>query len=206
MTTHSSVLAWRIPGMVEPWWAAVYGVAQSWTWLKWLSSSSSIHISCLCHSRVSEISLCHIVGSHRCCCCSVAVRSDISDSLLPHRLQHARLPHPSLSPRVCSNSCPLSQWCYLTISSSVAPFLDSMKRFSLIARFIHSSVYMLIGMENSLYDLNFASGARRYPVWRKAISLQEIQGMQIYFRLIFVPKLKDISFKIIRENTDLKNS
>jgi len=30
--------------------------------------------------------------------------------------------------------------------------------------------------------------------------------MQIYFRLIFVPKLKDISFKIIRENTDLKNS
>ena len=31
MATHSSVLAWRIPGMVEPWWAAVYGVAQSWT-------------------------------------------------------------------------------------------------------------------------------------------------------------------------------
>ena len=65
---------------------------------------------------------------------------------------------------------------------------------------------MLIGMENSVYDLNFASGARRYPVWRKAVSLQEIQGMQIYFRLIFVPKLKDISFKSIRENTDLKNS
>ena len=32
MATHSSVLAWRIPGMAEPaWWAAVYGVAQSWT-------------------------------------------------------------------------------------------------------------------------------------------------------------------------------
>ena len=41
MTTHSSVLAWRIPGTGEPWWAAVYGVAQSPTGLKRLSSSSS---------------------------------------------------------------------------------------------------------------------------------------------------------------------
>ena len=37
----------------------------------------------------------------------------MSDSLQPHELQHYRLPCPSLSPRVCSNSCPLSQWCYL---------------------------------------------------------------------------------------------
>ena len=41
MATHSSVLAWRIPGTGEPWWAAVYGVAQSRTQLKRLSSSSS---------------------------------------------------------------------------------------------------------------------------------------------------------------------
>ena len=41
MVTHSSVLAWRIPGMVGAWWAAVYGVAQSRTRLKRLSSSSS---------------------------------------------------------------------------------------------------------------------------------------------------------------------
>ena len=41
MATHSSVLAWRIPGTGEPWWAAVYGVAQSQTRLKRLSSSSS---------------------------------------------------------------------------------------------------------------------------------------------------------------------
>ena len=38
-------------------------------------------------------------------------------------LQHARLLCPSLCPRVCSNSCPFSQWCYLTISSSATPFL-----------------------------------------------------------------------------------
>ena len=41
MATHSSVLAWRIPGTGGAWWAAVYGVAQSGTRLKWLSSSSS---------------------------------------------------------------------------------------------------------------------------------------------------------------------
>ena len=40
----------------------------------------------------------------------------------PHGLQHTRLPCPSLSPGVCLNSCPLSQWCHPTISSSVAPF------------------------------------------------------------------------------------
>ena len=40
MATHSSVFAWRIPG-TGSWWAAVYGVAQSRTWLKQLSSSSS---------------------------------------------------------------------------------------------------------------------------------------------------------------------
>ena len=38
MATHSSVLAWRIPGAGGVWWADVYGVAQSRTWLKWLSS------------------------------------------------------------------------------------------------------------------------------------------------------------------------
>ena len=41
------------------------------------------------------------------------------NSLWPHGLQHTRLPHPSLYPRVCSNSPPLSQWCQPTISSSV---------------------------------------------------------------------------------------
>ena len=44
---------------------------------------------------------------------------DISDSLWPHRLQHARLPCPSPNPGACSNLCPLSQGCNPTISSSV---------------------------------------------------------------------------------------
>ena len=37
----------------------------------------------------------------------------VSDSLQPHGLQHTRLPWPSLSPWFCSDSCPLSQWCYI---------------------------------------------------------------------------------------------
>ena len=46
----------------------------------------------------------------------------MSNSLQPRELQHARLPCPSVSPGVCSNSCPLCQWCHPTISSSPAPF------------------------------------------------------------------------------------
>ena len=41
----------------------------------------------------------------------------------------ARLPCPSLSPRACSNSCPLSLWCHPTISSSVAPFSSCPQSF-----------------------------------------------------------------------------
>jgi len=49
-------------------------------------------------------------------------RSVVSDSLRPHESQHARPPCPSSTPGVHSNPCPLSWWCYPTISSSVIPF------------------------------------------------------------------------------------
>ena len=49
-------------------------------------------------------------------------RSVMSDSLWPHGLQNARPPCPSPTPRVYSNSCPLSRWWHPTISSSVVPF------------------------------------------------------------------------------------
>ena len=48
--------------------------------------------------------------------------SVMSDSLPPHGLQHARPPCPSPTPGAYSDSCPLSQWCHPTISSSVVPF------------------------------------------------------------------------------------
>ena len=49
-------------------------------------------------------------------------RSFMSDSLWPHEPQHSRPPCPSPTPGVHPNSCPLSQWCHPTISSSVVPF------------------------------------------------------------------------------------
>ena len=46
----------------------------------------------------------------------------MSESLPPHGLQHVSLFCPPLSPWICSNSCPLSRWCQVTISSSVTRF------------------------------------------------------------------------------------
>ena len=55
--------------------------------------------------------------------------SVLSDFLWPHGLQHARPLCPSVSPGVCSNSWPLSQWCHLTMSSSVAHFSSCSQSF-----------------------------------------------------------------------------
>ena len=55
--------------------------------------------------------------------------SVMSNSLWPHVLQHARPPCPSPTPRVYSNSCPLSRWCHPTISSSLVPFSSCLQSF-----------------------------------------------------------------------------
>ena len=56
-------------------------------------------------------------------------RSVVSNSFWPHGLQHTRPPCPSPTPRVYSNSCPLSQWCHPIISSSVVPFSSCLPYF-----------------------------------------------------------------------------
>ena len=53
----------------------------------------------------------------------------VSDCLWPHWLQHTRLPCPSPTPRAHSNSCPSSQLCHPTISSSVVPFSSYLQSF-----------------------------------------------------------------------------
>ena len=73
-----------------------------------------------------------------CCCCSVA---KWCPTLWPHGLEHTRLPCPSLSPGVCSDSYPLSQWCYLTISSSVALFSFCLQSFPASGSFPMSRVF-----------------------------------------------------------------
>ena len=64
----------------------------------------------------------------------------MSDSLWPHGLLYARLLCLLLSPRVCSNSCPLSRWCHPTISSSVTPFFSCPQSFPASGAFSSESV------------------------------------------------------------------
>ena len=66
-------------------------------------------------------------------------------TLQPHGLQHARLPCPSPSPRACSNSCPSSQWCHPTISSSVAPFSFCLQSFPASGSFPMSRLFASSG-------------------------------------------------------------
>ena len=65
----------------------------------------------------------------------------MSNSLRPHGLQHARLPCPSLSPGVSSNSCPLSRWYHPTISSSVIPFSSWLQCFPASGSFPISQLF-----------------------------------------------------------------
>ena len=55
--------------------------------------------------------------------------SVMSNALRPHGCQHTRHPCPSPTPRIYSNSRPLSQWCYPIISSSVVPFSSCPQSF-----------------------------------------------------------------------------
>ena len=63
------------------------------------------------------------------------------DSLQPRGLQHARLPCPSPTPRACSNSCPSSQWCHPTISSSVVLFPSCLQSFPASGSFPRSQFF-----------------------------------------------------------------
>ena len=71
--------------------------------------------------------------------------SVVSSSLWPHGMQHAGLPCPSPTPGPCSNSCPSSQWCHPTISSSVALFSICLQSFPASASFPMSWLFTLGG-------------------------------------------------------------
>ena len=66
----------------------------------------------------------------------------VSDPLRPNELHHARLHCPSLLPRVCSNSCPLSRWYYLTISSSITSFSFCHQSFPALGSFLMSWLHI----------------------------------------------------------------
>ena len=85
-------------------------------------------------------------------------RSVVSDSLLAHGQKHNRFPCPSPSPRTCSNSCPLSQWCHPTGSLSVIPFSSCLHSFPELGSFLMSRLFasggQSIGPSASVLPMN----------------------------------------------------
>ena len=67
--------------------------------------------------------------------------SVVSNSLRPHEPQHTRLPCPSPTPRVYSNSCPSLKWCHPTISSSVISFSSCPQSFPASGSFKMSQLF-----------------------------------------------------------------
>ena len=84
-----------------------------------------------------------------------------SDSLQPHGVQDVSFPCLSWNPGVCSNSCPLSQWCHPTISYSVFPFSSHLQSFPASESFQMSQFFISggqsIGTSTSTLDLLWQS-------------------------------------------------
>ena len=117
----------------------------------------------------------------------------MSDSLRSHRPQNATLSCPSPSPRACSNSCSLNQWCHPTISSYVIPFSSCLLSFSASVSFPT--------------DWFFSSGGQR--IWSFSFSTspsKEYSGLISFridwFDLLAVP----VTLKKLLQHHSLKAS
>ena len=119
--------------------------------------------------------------------------SVVSDSLQPHGLQHTRLPWSSPTPRVYPNSCPLSQWCHPTISSSVVPFSSCLRSFPASGSFQMSQLFasggQRIGVSASASVLPMNTQDWSPLGWTGWISLQS-KGLSRVFSNTTVQKHK----------------
>ena len=100
MVTHSSILAWRIPWAEKP--GGLQFIRLQRIRPDWATNTHKLFISWI---------------------------QSLSCVWLFATPQHTRLPYPSPTPRACSRSCPLSQWCHPTISSSVVLFSSCLQSF-----------------------------------------------------------------------------
>ena len=111
-------------------------------------------------------------------------RSVVSDSLRPHESQHARPPCPVPTPRVYSDSRPLSQWCHPAISSSVVPFsscpqsLPASESFPMSQLFASVSQKIGVSASTSLLPMNTQDWS---PLdWTGLISLQSKRFSRVF--------------------------
>ena len=107
--------------------------------------------------------------------------SVVSNSLRAHGLQHTRLPCPSLSSGVCANSCPLSQGCCLTISSSVSLFCFCLQSFPASRAFLISQLFASVArvLELQLQHQSFQwifRGDFTYSNWTEALGMYWARG------------------------------
>ena len=117
----------------------------------------------------------------------------MSSSLQSHGLQHTRPPNPSPSSGVYSNSCPLSQRCHLTISSSVVPFSSCLQSFPTSGSFPMSQFFasggqsIRVSASASVFPMNIQDC---FPLGLTGwISLQS-EGLS---RVFFTPQFKSIN-------------
>ena len=110
--------------------SCVWLFSTSWTVFVWILTSFYEN-RCFLGSNSFRFQIYLLMFSH----------SVVSDSLPPHRLQHARLPCPSSSPGACTNSCPLSWWCHPTIWFSVVPFSSCLQSFPASGSFLMSQFF-----------------------------------------------------------------
>ena len=119
-------------------------------------------------------------------------RSVVSDSLWPHKLQHARLVCSPLSPRVCSNSCPFSRWCHPTNSSSIAPFSSWPQSFPASGSFpvnqLFTSGGQSIGVSASILPMNIQGW---FPLGLTGLISLLSKGLS---RVFPAPQFKSINF------------
>ena len=115
-------------------------------------------------------------------------RSVVSDSLWPHESQHARPPCPSLNPRACSNSCPLSPSCHPIISSSFVPFSSRLQSFPKSGSVLHIRWPKYWSFSFKISPSNEYSGLISFRIdW---FDLLAVQGTQEFSP---TPQLKSIN-------------
>ena len=97
----------------------------------------------------------------------------MSDSLRPHRLQHARPPCPSPTPGVYPNPCPLCQWCHPIISFSVVPFSSRLHSFPASGSFPVSQFFASGGFSFNISPSNEHPGLISFRMdWLDLLAVQ----------------------------------